>query len=87
MFQWLLFGGAALVWMTFCGTNLLLLFSHREHPSLLPFVGALAGACAALLVPETMVLSHRLALAGLLFSLDPFWLAPLLQTRTWLQRR
>jgi hypothetical protein len=86
LLQWMLFGLAALTWMTICGTNLLLLFSHRDGP-LLPLIGAVAGAVTALLLPQTMVLSSRLLLVGVLVCADPYWLAPLLRPRSWLSRR
>jgi len=90
LLQWLLFGGLALVWMTFCGANLLLLFSERS-PSFLPLVGSLAGGLCALVLPDAMASSHRLGLAALLFFADPYWLArfaaPLHGARAWLQRR
>lgn len=86
MLQWMFFGGAALAWMTVCGTNLLLMFSHRDGP-LIPLAGALAGVAAAVLLPESMTLSHRLLLIGLMVCADPFWLSPVVKTRSWLQRR
>lgn len=86
MFQWMMFVGAALAWMTVCGTNLLLVLSDRDGP-LIPIVGALAGATAALLLPETLAISQRLLIVGLLVCADPFWLSPILQTRSWLHRR
>ena len=85
--QWFTFASLAMVWTTFCGANLLILFSDR-NASYLPFVGAIAGALAALVVPEAMSTTSRLMLAVVLFAADPFWLAsPLQDARAWLQRR
>ena len=86
MLQWMMFVGMTLAWTTVCGTNLLLMFSSRDGP-LIPIVGALVGAAAALLLPETLTISQRLLLVGVLVCADPFWLSPLLQTRSWIQRR
>lgn len=87
MLQWLVFGGLALVWMTFCGANLLMLFSDRNS-SFIPLIGAISGALAGLVMPELVETSSRLVLAVVLFVADPYWLAaPLHTTRAWLQRR
>ena len=90
LLQWLLFGGLALVWMTFCGANLLMLFSERNR-SFLPLVGSLAGGLCALVLPDAMASTHRLGLAAVLFFADPYWLSwfstPLHSARSWLQRR
>jgi len=86
MLQWTMFVGMTLAWTTVCGTNLLLMFSDRDSP-LIPIVGALSGVAAALLLPEALTVSQRLLLVGVLVCADPFWLSPVLQTRSWLQRR